>query len=97
MIEPAAHIIQTPGVVGGRPRIEGRRIAVSQVADLYAWQNISVHEIGEMFELTPAQVHAALSYYYDHQAEIEAEIVEERAYSDKHQTDTPRLMRPRMD
>src|SRR3954454_804615 len=30
--------------------------------------------------LTLAQVHAALSYYYDHRADIDAELEEERRY-----------------
>ncbi len=36
---------------------------------------LSVEEMLRQFPaLTPAQVHDALSYYYDHQAEIEDEI-----------------------
>jgi hypothetical protein len=40
-------------------------------------RGLSVEEILHEFpHLTPAQVHDALSYYYDHRAEIDQEIVE---------------------
>jgi hypothetical protein len=56
-------------------------------------QDTSIQEIAGMFDLTPSQIHAALSYYYDHTAEIEAVIAEENHYSKEHQTDTPRLVK----
>jgi uncharacterized protein (DUF433 family) len=41
---------------------------------------LSVEEILEgLPHLTPAQVHEALSYYHDHQEEIERDIISNRA------------------
>jgi uncharacterized protein (DUF433 family) len=61
-------------VCGGRPVIRGTRFPVSSIA----WNHklgLTVEEMLREFPaLTPAQVHDALSYYYDHQAEIEDEI-----------------------
>jgi uncharacterized protein (DUF433 family) len=71
------YIIKTPGVLGGRPRIAGRRIGVEDVAHLHIWQDTPVAEIAEMYDLTPAQIHAALAYYYDHRTEIDASIEED--------------------
>ncbi|HLA43780.1 MAG TPA: hypothetical protein VJZ27_10110, partial [Aggregatilineales bacterium] len=34
----------------------------------------SINWIVENFDLTPAQIHAALPYYYDHQNEIDESI-----------------------
>lgn len=87
------HIVQTPGILGGRPRIAGRRVPVSQVADLYARQSTSIEEIAEMLNLTISQVHAALSYYFDHQAEIDAVIEDEQRYVAEHYSETPRLLK----
>ena len=65
------HVVQTPSVRGGRPRIAGRRIAVADVADWHIQQKISVNEIVAHYDLTHAQVYAALSYYFDHKSEID--------------------------
>ena len=74
---PADYIEATPGVCGGKPRIRGTRIKVSEVA----WRHDdgqSPDEIIEAFpHLTLAQVHAALAYYYDHHEEIERQSREE--------------------
>ena len=67
-----AHITSTPGTRGGKPRIVGRRITVSDVAIWFLQMGLSVDEIVRDYDLSHAQVHAALAYYYDHRAEIDA-------------------------
>lgn len=70
------HVTSTPGVCGGRPAIRGTRIPVKAI--------VGYHKLGlrpdEILDglpaLTAAQVYAALSYYYDHQEEIEEDIQE---------------------
>jgi uncharacterized protein (DUF433 family) len=59
----------------GRVWIEGTNTRVVQIAiDKYAhgWPAEEIQ--AQHPHLTLAQVHAALSYYYDHQAEMDAEI-----------------------
>ena len=69
------HIVKTPGICGGRPRIDGHRIRVQDIVMEYEWQGLSPEEIcHEHPGLTLAQVHAALAYYYDHRDEVLAEI-----------------------
>ncbi len=69
------HIVKTPGICGGRPRIDGHRIRVQDVVIEYEWQGLSPEEIcREHPGISLAQVHAALAYYYDHRDEIQAEI-----------------------
>ena len=71
---PHPHIIRTPGVCGGRPIVRGTRVSVQTVVGYYKL-GMSVDEIlAGLPHLTPAQVFDALSYYHDHQAEIEADI-----------------------
>lgn len=84
-----SYIVKTPGVVGGRPRIAGHRIAVDYVVDLYVRQDATVEEIAAHFGLTPAEIYAALSYYYDHQQEIDDILSEIDAYEEAAKTLAP--------
>jgi excisionase family DNA binding protein len=73
------NIVITPGVVGGQPHIEGRRISVMQIAEYHAELNWKSEEIAEALALTLDEVHAALSYYYAHKDEIDTAIREAAA------------------
>src|SRR5574341_9626 len=73
---PTANIVITLGVLGGKPHIEGRRISVQQVAEYHTDLGWTSEEIAEALNLTPAEVHAALSYYYAHKDEIDSAIRE---------------------
>jgi len=70
------HIVATPGTLGGKPRIAGRRISVADVAVWHEWQGQTAEEIATTINLTLAQVHAALAYYYDHKDEIDTYLRE---------------------
>ena len=53
----------------------GTRTTVRSIIETYK-QGMSIEEILQaMPQLTPAQMHDALSYYYDHQREIEDDIL----------------------
>jgi uncharacterized protein (DUF433 family) len=67
------HIVRTPGVRGGRARIDGTRICVVDMA-LVAEQGMRPEEVLTHFSsrpLTLAEVHAALGYHHDHPEELE--------------------------
>lgn len=68
------HITQTPGVCGGRPVVRGTRIPVKVLVRYHQMGYTSTEILSGHTGLTPAQLYDALSYYYDHQAEIEADI-----------------------
>jgi uncharacterized protein (DUF433 family) len=68
------HIVVTPGVLGGKPRVAGRRISVQDVAIWHERMGKSVDEIATEYGLTLGEVYAALSYYHDHREEIDASI-----------------------
>jgi uncharacterized protein (DUF433 family) len=56
------------------------RIRVSQIVMDYLAHGWSPDEMCRHYpHLNPAETHAAMTYYYDHQAEIEAEIRTELA------------------
>lgn len=75
------YVTRTPGVCGGRPIVRGTRVTVSAVAGFHKL-GLSADEIlAALPHLTPAQVYEALSYYYDHVAEIEQEVQENQLAS----------------
>jgi uncharacterized protein (DUF433 family) len=70
------HIVRTEGIVGGRPRIRGSRLAVWLIAALWK-EGGSVEELAQSYGHVPkAAVFDAISYYLDHQQEIDQEIEE---------------------
>lgn len=80
------HISASPGVRGGRPCIDGTRISVMDVVTLDR-NGLSPKEIRTHFssrQLTLAEVHAALTYYYDHRDEIDACFAEDREWDEGH-------------
>jgi uncharacterized protein (DUF433 family) len=77
------HIEITPGVVGGTPRIAGRRITVQDIAIWHEWMGRSADEIATEYDLTLADIYAALAYYYDHRSEIDGAIKDSEALVEK--------------
>lgn len=82
-VDTQSMIVQTPEVLGGRPRIDGTRVAVRTIAILYK-QGLSPEEIaGQYRHLSLAQVYATLAYYQANQNDIEADIATEQAEYDR--------------
>ena len=52
--------------------IDGTGIRVQDVADWHEANLYTVAEMCEQFQLTEAEVYAALAYYFDHKDEIDA-------------------------
>jgi uncharacterized protein (DUF433 family) len=68
------YIVRKKNVQGGRPVIVGTRIPVSILITWYK-AGKEIYEILDMYpQLSPSQVHDALSYYYDNKEDIEKEI-----------------------
>lgn len=68
-----AHIVKTPGTMGGEPRLDGHRI---RVRDIVAMRDFHGHTPEQILEidyphLSLGQVYSALAYYEDHREEIE--------------------------
>jgi uncharacterized protein (DUF433 family) len=71
----SVHVERRPGVCGGIPVIRGTRFPVRSVVVYVLRQGKAPEEIvREWPHLSLAQVHGALAYYYDHQAEIDADL-----------------------
>ncbi len=79
-IQPADHpyVVRRPGFRGGRPILRGSSIPVWLVVAMWKAGD-SLEEVGEAYpHLEPAAIYDAISYYLDHQSEIEDEIAENR-------------------
>ena len=82
-------IVKTPDTFGGKARIAGTRI---RVQDIYFWHELqgkSVDEIVASYpQLSHAQVHAALAYFFTQPDEIRSQMAEgsERVEELKRQT-----------
>jgi uncharacterized protein (DUF433 family) len=72
------YVITDDHILGGEPVIEGTRTPVRAIVELWR-QGILPETIpSHLPHLTPAQVFDALSYYSDHQSEINTYIERNR-------------------
>ncbi len=71
------YITSDKEIGGGRPIISGTRTRVSNIVAYYKLGLSSDELVREFPHLTLSQIHDALSYYYEHQKEIDKEIDDE--------------------
>jgi uncharacterized protein (DUF433 family) len=91
------HIVATPGTCGGKPRIAGHRIRVQDIALWHERLGYSIEEIIAHYpQLTLAEVHAALAYYYDHRDEIRRDIAEAAALVERLKREIPSKLREKL-
>jgi uncharacterized protein (DUF433 family) len=67
-------IATNPLFRNGRPHIAGTTITVADIAIARVFHMLDVDGIADHYDLSLQQVHAALAYYYEHKAEIDASI-----------------------
>jgi uncharacterized protein (DUF433 family) len=69
------HIVARKGYCGGSPVIAGTKFPVRSVVSYVLRQGMTPEELAAEFRhLTLAQIHDALSYYYDHQADLDRDL-----------------------
>ena len=92
------HVVQTPGICGGKPRIAGHRIKVQHIVIWHERMGMSPDEIvANHPTLTLADVYAALAYYWDHKDQIDANIREDEAFvADLQSRSGPSLLEKKM-
>ena len=81
------YIVKTPGTLSGAPRIAGHRIGVHHIAMMYEHLGVPATEIAEDYDLSLAEVHAALAYYYAHTEEIDSILAENDQIAAKYEDD----------
>ena len=68
-------LITTDAAVrSGRPCLAGTSLRVTDIAMANLYHQRTADEIAADYDLSLAQVHAALAYYYQHKAELDADI-----------------------
>jgi len=90
-----AHIVHTPGILGGEARVEGHRIRVRDVTLARDFDGLSPEEIAASVypSLTLAEVYSALAYYEHHRDEIERAAAEEERFAAQFHREHPDLVR----
>jgi len=86
------HIAISPTMAGGQPHIEGRRIKVRDVAFQHEYLGRGTDEIAAELDLTLAEVHAALAYYFDYRDEIEQTVADRETFVAAMKGRTPSLL-----
>lgn len=83
------HIEITEDISGGKPRIAGHRITVQNIVVWHELLGHSADEIVAEYDITLADIYAALAYYYDHRSEIDKSIQESNSFIEALQQKAP--------
>lgn len=83
IVETYRYILKTPGICGGKARIENTRIGVHDVVGLLQNGETVDSVIRQLPDLTRAQVYECLAYYEDHLAEVDYLIARQMAEAGK--------------
>ena len=90
-------IVQTPDVCGGKPRIDGHRITVQNIAIWHDRLGWSADEIANEYDLDVADIYAALAYYFAHREEIDRSIQESRTFVEELRCQTPSKLQQKLE
>ena len=86
------HIVSTPDIASGKPRIVGHRITVQNIVIWHEQMGYSVDEIATQYDLTLSEIYSALAYYYDHKEEIDQSIRQGEAFAESLRQKSPSLL-----
>lgn len=75
--QESSRIVSTPDVLGGDPRIEGRRISVYFIHEQVEGRGLRPQTVADRHDLDIADIYHALAYYHEHPNEM-AEIERRR-------------------
>lgn len=83
-------IVSSAGIRGGRPRIDGHRITVDDVAIWHERLGMSPDEIVSAYpSISLSDVHAALAYYYEHRSDIDAAVAQSEKFVEELKAKSP--------
>ncbi|HEX9726130.1 MAG TPA: DUF433 domain-containing protein [Vicinamibacteria bacterium] len=89
------HITKNPKVMAGRACIEGTRIRVMDIANLHEAGYTPEKMLEEYPQLDLIKIYAALVYYHDHRAEIEACFAESQKWAASNERERLEYLRKR--
>lgn len=73
------HIAIDFGILGGKQCIAGRRVSVEHVVVWHLRESQPIEEIARKYDLSPASIHAAIAYYYDHRDQLDRKMAADDA------------------
>lgn len=85
-------IVITPGISGGKPRINGHRITVQNIVIWHDRLGWSADEIASEYNLDLADIYAALAYYFAHRETIDESIEEGKSFIEELRRDHPSIL-----
>jgi uncharacterized protein (DUF433 family) len=74
-------VIQHIEIRDGRGYINRRNLKAEMVARMYIGTDYSIEDVMDHYNLSAAEVHAALAYYYDNRAALDAQHNEAVAWA----------------
>ena len=78
------YVVRDEGICDGQPRIASTPLKIQGIALEYGRLGWTPDQICESHPgITLSQVHAALSYYYDHREEVDLAIHLDKEFSDR--------------
>jgi uncharacterized protein (DUF433 family) len=88
------NLVRTPGICGGRLRIDGTRMTVNQIVALHH-QGLSADEIVEQYpHRTLSEIYSVLAWYHAHKSEFDKELADEAAAEERARQETQRTRQP---
>lgn len=90
------HIEKAEAIRGGKAHLAGTRITVTDVVVWHLHRGLALEEIAVNYDLEMSAVYAALAYYYDHKAEVDAALEKNRRYYESNKESAPSLLREKL-
>lgn len=75
----ATKLVRTPGICGGKLRIDGTRMTVGHIVRIHQEGLTPEVIVGEHPQRTLGEIYTVLAWYYDNQEEFDAEMAAEDA------------------
>lgn len=83
------HIVINPNICHGRPHIQGHRIRVQDIAIWHEKLGMRADDICAEYNLTLAEVYAALAYYFDYKESVDEAIETDEAFVEAFKKNNP--------
>ncbi len=91
-----SYIVSTPDTLGGKPRIDGHRIAVTHIKSWRLKLGMTEAEIAATYDLPLAAIYAAMAYYFDHKVEIDQRDAEDAAVIEELKRQNPSTLEAKL-
>jgi uncharacterized protein (DUF433 family) len=91
-----SHIEMREGPRGPRPRVVGKGVLVQAIVAWNIILKMSPEEIAASHDLSLAEVHSALAYYYDHREQIDLLQQEDEEYVEQMKKANPSLLQEKL-